>query len=154
MISAMQLIVCLVICLGAGWLGSVFTRPSLKPWYASLVKPAWTPPNWVFAPVWTLLYVLMGVAAWQVWREAGLASVAVGLFAVQLILNIIWSAIFFRLRSPGAALIENMCLWLAIAATTTAFARVVPLAALLMIPYLLWVSYAVALNGAIWRLNS
>ena len=150
----MRLIACLVICLGAGWLGSVFTRPSLKPWYESLRKPSWTPPNWLFAPVWTLLYVSMAVAAWLVWDRAGLASAAIGLFAAQLVLNIFWSAIFFRLRSPGAALIENICLWLAIAGTIAAFAHIVPLAALLMVPYLLWVSYAATLNGAIWRLNS
>lgn len=135
-------------------LGSVFTWPSLKPWYQELAKPRWTPPNWLFGPVWTTLFLAMAFAAWLVWRQTSLISVPMRLFLLQLLLNIAWSALFFHLRSPGAAFIEILVLWCAILMTAIAFGRIVPVAYWLMAPYLLWVAYAAALNFAIWRLNA
>ncbi len=149
----MRLTISIVVCLAVGWLGSLPTRPALASWYRALSKPAWTPPNWLFAPVWTALYVTMGVATWLVWRRSSLATVAMGLFLAQLLLNGIWSVLFFGFHQPGWAFLELSILWLAILLTTIAFGRTVPLAGWLMIPYLIWVSYAGALNFAIWRLN-
>jgi benzodiazapine receptor len=140
-------------CLAAGWLGSLPTRPAIPTWYAHLLKPQWTPPDWVFAPVWTALYLAMGVAAWLVWRRAGF-SFPLLLFLVQLALNVAWSGIFFGLRMPGAALVEVLLLWGAILATVLAFWPFSRAACVLMVLYLLWVTYAAALNAAIRRLNS
>jgi tryptophan-rich sensory protein len=149
-----QLIACIAICLAGGFVGSVWTTPALHPWYASLAKPVWTPPNWLFGPVWTAIYLMMAISAWLVWRRAGLASIAMLCFGIQFGLNIAWSGIFFRLRSPGAGFAEIVLLWLSIAATLFEFWRIVPVAGWLLVPYLIWVSYASALNFAIWRLNS
>ena len=154
--SALGLAVSLALSLGAGLVGGLATASSVKSWYPSLAKPAWTPPDWLFGPVWTLLYLMMGLAAWLVWRqaEAGRARRPLLLYALQLLLNTCWSLLFFGLRSPGLALLEILLLWLAIAATLWAFARVRGWAAALLAPYLAWVSFAVALNFAIWRMNS
>jgi|GEM_PF-228620 tryptophan-rich sensory protein len=124
-------------------------------WYPTLTKPAWTPPDWVFGPVWTLLYILMAVAAWLVWRKAGFAGarLALVLYFVQLALNAAWSGLFFGLRSPAAGLVDILLLWMVIAATLVAFARHSAVAAGLLVPYFVWVSYAAALNFAIWRMN-
>jgi len=150
----MRLTLCIAVCLGAGGLGSLLTRPALMTWYEGLSKPNWTPPNWLFAPVWTILYVAMGVAAWLVWRRSSLAAVPMQLFLLQLLLSVAWSAVFFRFRSPGWAFFEIVALWCAILLTAVAFGRTAPVAGWLMVPYLVWVSYATALNFAIWRLNS
>lgn len=149
------LAVFIVVCLGAGGVGSLFTTPALVGWYPSLLKPVWTPPNQVFAPVWSTLYLLMAVAAWLVWRQAGFGPARAGLvlFAVQLLLNTAWSFLFFGLRNPGAGVVGIVALWVAIALTTAAFARINVRAAWLMAPYLGWVTFATALNVAIWRLN-
>jgi translocator protein len=145
----------LAACFGAALFGNQFTEPAIPTWYASLDKPAWTPPNWLFGPVWTLLYISMAVAAWLVWRERGFggAPLPLGLFCLQLLLNAIWSFLFFGLRNPGLAFAEIVLLWLAILATTLSFRRVNRTAALLLVPYLLWVTYASALNFEIWRTN-
>ena len=139
----------------AAGIGSLATTPAIPGWYASLQKPAWTPPNWLFGPVWTLLYLSMAVAAWLVWRERGFqgARLALALFAAQLVLNTLWSILFFGLKSPGAALAGIACLWAAIFATMTTFWRVTHLAGWLFVPYLWWVTYAAFLNYAIWRRN-
>jgi translocator protein len=125
-------------------------------WYAALEQPSWAPPDWVFGPVWTALYFSMGLAAWLVWRRRGLDAPwgAHGIYAVQLVLNGMWSWIFFGLQRPGLAFAEILVLWLAIVATVVAFGRVRPLAGGLLLPYLAWVSFAAALNGTIWRLNA
>jgi benzodiazapine receptor len=149
----MRLALCILACLGAGWIGSLLTRPALASWYSRLSKPHWTPPNWLFAPVWTALYVTMAVAAWLVWRRSALTAVPMRLFLLQLLLNVAWSAVFFRLRSPGWAFMEMVALWCAILLTAIAFGKTAPIASWLMIPYLMWVSYAAALNFAVWRLN-
>ncbi|MHB8500615.1 MAG: TspO/MBR family protein [Candidatus Acidiferrales bacterium] len=150
----MRLILCILVCLGAAGIGSLLTTPALSPWYASLRKPSWTPPNWLFGPVWTILFLAMAIAAWLVWRKVGLTAAPVQLFLLQLLLNVAWSALFFRLRSPGLAFAEIVTLWFAILATSIGFWRAVPAAGWLLFPYLIWVSYATALNFSIWRLNA
>jgi tryptophan-rich sensory protein len=146
----------LAACLGVGQLGAWLTRPRIDTWYATLVKPAWTPPDLAFPIVWTALYVMMAVAAWFLWLRSrpGEARWPLVLFAVQLALNLLWSVLFFGLRSPGAALIGIAALITALAATILSFQRISTLAAWLLIPYLLWTCFAAALNFAIWRLNS
>ena len=137
-------------------LGGYWTSLGLGPWYDGLRKPPWTPPNRVFGPVWTALYASMAVAAWLVWRRRGThgSPSLWGSSALQLALNLAWTGLFFALRRPGLAFGEIVLLWAAILATLLAFGRVSRWAALLMAPYLAWVSYAAALNFAIWRLNS
>jgi tryptophan-rich sensory protein len=146
------LFVALAVTFGAAALGSLFTTPSIAGWYARLPKPSWTPPNWLFAPVWTALYASMAVAAWLVWRkEPGRARrTALVLFAVQLVLNVAWTGLFFAARLPGLAFVEICLLWLAILTTIGAFWRVSPICGAILVPYLAWVSFAAALNLAIW----
>ena len=134
-----------------GWLTSL----GMPDWYMSLRKPTWQPPSWLFGPVWTALYIAMAVAAWLVWKEAGFdgAAGALTLFFIQLALNLAWSGVFFALRAPGWALVEIVALWIAILATTALFFRHSTWAGALMVPYLLWVTFAAALNAAIVRLN-
>lgn len=138
--------------------GSAFTAMGLDPWYASLEKPALAPPNWVFAPVWTTLFALMGAALWLVWRRYGESDsravrLAIGLFVGQFALNLAWSAAFFGAQSTLAGLVVIVLLWLAILATTWAFSRVDWRAGALLVPYLAWVSFAGYLNYALWTLN-
>jgi len=143
------------ICFAVGASGSVFTASSVKTWYPRLLKPAGTPPAWVFGPVWSILYLMMAVAAWLVWRQRIHQHVwlALALFLAQLILNGVWSFVFFRLRRPGAALVEIIVLLAAIAVTAMRFAEFSPVASWLMTPYGAWVLYASYLNFGIWRLN-
>ncbi len=142
----------LAVCLSVGALAGLVTAPAVTEWYPTLVKPSWRPPNWLFAPVWTILYVMMAVAAWLVWK-AGNSRAALLLWAGQLLLNFAWSFLFFGARSPGLGLIDIVALWLAIAATLFAFSFKSRLAAALMLPYLCWVSFALALNASIFLLN-
>jgi tryptophan-rich sensory protein len=145
---------CMACFLAAG-LGSLLTMVSLESWYTGLAKPSWNPPPWVFGPVWTALYAMMAVAGWLVWRRHKTARrLALRWFAVQLALNVGWSAVFFGLQMPGLAFVEILALCFAIAATLTTFWQVSRPAGILLVPYLLWVSFAVALNLAIWRLNA
>jgi translocator protein len=136
-----------------GGIGSLFAPGA---WFQQLNKPAWNPPNWVFGPVWTLLYVLMGLAAWLVWDRYGFRGAARGaliLFGVHLLFNTAWSAIFFGLREPGWAFAEILVLWAMILALVTWFWRLHPVAGALLLPYLAWVSFAAVLNYSIWQLN-
>ena len=152
----LSLIAFLLVCQAAGGIGGLFTASSLGTWYAELRKPPYNPPNWVFGPVWTTLYVLMGIAAWLVWRRRGEGvDVRPGLvlFAVQIVLNALWSIIFFGLKSPGPAFAELVVLWGAIFATMLLFLRTSIAAGILLVPYLVWVSFAGVLNYAIWALN-
>lgn len=144
-----------MICLGTAGLGAAWTNLSVGDWYVTLNKPCWNPPKWLFGPVWTTLYIMMAVAAWLVWRKNGLAEawLPLLLFAVQLFLNAAWSALFFGMRNPAIAFADIVLLWIAILATIIAFGRVSNPAALLLFPYLAWVSFATALNWSIWRLN-
>lgn len=132
--------------------GGIF-RPGT--WYESLNKPSWRPPNWVFAPAWTVLYILIAVSGWMVWREAGFsgAGMALTIYGIQLLLNAGWSALFFGLKRMDWAFAEVVALWLSILATIIAFQPIEPLAALLLWPYLAWVSFAAFLNFTMWRLN-
>ncbi len=146
-----------VLCVGAGGVGGIATARSVKTWYPTLKKPPFNPPSGIFGPVWTLLYLMMSVSLWLTWRkksEDAQIDPALRLFALQLILNVLWSFIFFRLRSPRGAFVEIVILWVAIVLTIRAMAQVSRVAALLMLPYLLWVSFASVLNLAIWRLNA
>jgi benzodiazapine receptor len=145
-----------IVCGAVLLAGGAITAPAIPVWYATLAKPAFNPPPWVFSVVWPVLFLAMAVAGWLVWRRAGHVGQARGplaLFAIQLALNLLWSALFFGLEAPGAALIEIVFLWLAIAATLIAFWRIDRIAGLLFVPYLAWVSFAVVLTAAIWRLN-
>jgi translocator protein len=143
------------ICGGAAAVGSWFTASSVKTWYPRLIKPAGTPASWVFAPVWSALYLMIATAAWLVWLQRSAVHVVLPLtlFSIQLMLNAIWSFVFFRLRLPGAALVEIAFLLAAIALTAANFEPVSPPAFWLMIPYLAWITYATYLNAGIWRLN-
>lgn len=151
-----KLIVSLVVCEGAGGIGAVFTTPAIPNWYAGLRKPTFTPPNSVFGPVWITLYLLMGIAVFLVWKQGLNQSnvrIAFIVFWVQLVLNILWSVVFFGLRSPFGGMIIIIILWLAILATIILFFRVSAVAGGLLIPYIIWVSIAANLNIQIWRLN-
>ena len=145
-----------VACFCLAGLGQFFSDAEPGEWYRDLQKPAFTPPGWVFGPVWTVLYVCMGLAAWFVWRERVTAhvSVALTLFVLQLLLNAAWPPIFFGYRNPGLAFAEIVALWIAIVATVSSFFRISGPAGWLMVPYLVWVTFAAVLNGFIWRMNA
>ncbi|HSG28374.1 MAG TPA: TspO/MBR family protein [Candidatus Krumholzibacterium sp.] len=146
------LLLWLAASMAAGWIGSRFMPGE---WYDSLIKPEWNPPDAVFAPVWTALYITMGIAAWLVWREKGFseATTPLALFIIQLALNALWSYLFFGIHQPMLAFCEIMVLWLMILLTTVTFWKVSVTAGVLLLPYLLWVSFASALNFQLWRLN-
>lgn len=150
------LVAFLILCFAAAGIGGAVTTPKIPGWYATLAKPSWNPPNGVFGPVWSALYLGMAVAAWLVWRQGGLpgARLPLTLFGVQLLLNVLWSVIFFGLQNPSLAFGEVLILWAAIAATMVTFWRRSRVAGLLLAPYLAWVSFASALNFVIWRLNA
>ena len=150
------LVIFIVVCLGAGGLGAIATTPEIEGWYKTIAKPNWNPPDYVFGPVWTTLFILMAIAAWLVWTPAGFKAAAMPLmlFAVQFVLNVAWSWIFFGMHQPGWAFAEIVILWLAIVATTVAFFRCSKIAGWLLVPYLAWVSFAAVLNLAIWRMNA
>lgn len=147
--------VCLLACFAAGGLGSIFTGPAIGGWYAGLNKPSFNPPDWVFGPVWTFLYILMAVAAWMVWRRrtSQPVGVALWLFGAQLALNAAWPIVFFGLHRPLAAMIGLTLLWVVLALALMAFWRTRPTAGVLLLPYLAWVSFAWVLNAAIVALN-
>lgn len=149
------LIVSLFVCAIASGIGGYITAGSVTTWYRTLAKPFFNPPDWVFAPVWTTLFVMMAVAAWRVWRAQRWPSTkpALTLYAGQLALNVSWSALFFGARSPGAALIDVVILLAMVLLTARAFAEIDRVAAWLMMPYAAWVGFATLLNAAIWRLN-
>jgi benzodiazapine receptor len=146
----------IIVCQLAGFIGSIFTTPAIPRWYANINKPSFNPPNWVFAPVWTTLYLLMGIALFLVLRkgfnEKGI-KIAVAVFALQLVLNSLWSYLFFGLESPFAAFIEIIFLWASILISIILFFRMSWVAGALLIPYILWVSFASVLNFAIWQMN-
>ncbi len=144
----------LIICFTAAAIGGLFTATSVGSWYESLTKPSWNPPNWVFAPVWTTLYMMIAIAGWLIWRERGFkgARWPLMLFLTQLLLNVAWSGLFFGLQNPGLAFAEIVVLWLAILLTTISFFRIALLPGVLFLPYLLWVTFATVLNFEIWRL--
>jgi len=145
-----------IVVMGAGRLSSIATQERIPTWYAGLAKPSFNPPNWLFAPVWTLLFAMMAVAAWLVWRtdaEPRARQTALSAFWIQLALNVAWTLIFFGARDPGWASIEILLLLAAIAETIRRFFPISRPAAALLVPYLLWVSFATILSFSIWRLN-
>ena len=148
------LVVSLLIVFGIAALGGFLTNLSVSSWYPSLNKPSWTPTGATIGTIWTILYILMGIAAWIVWRSASeRRQLPLAIYAIQLLLNLGWSVLFFGLRSSGLALIEIGVLWLAILATSVAFWKVSKLAGVLMAPYLSWVTFAGVLNALIWNMN-
>jgi tryptophan-rich sensory protein len=151
-----KLIVSIVACQCAGLIGSIFTTPAIPTWYATLEKPPFTPPNWLFAPAWITLFLLMGIAAFLIWRQ-GLeqkeVKTALIIFLVQLVLNALWSVIFFGLQSPLYGMVVILALWVAILLTILRFFKLSTAAGALLLPYILWVSFAAVLNISIWILN-
>ena len=152
-----RILVVVVTCLAIGYFSGMVTRSAIITWYPTLVKPSFNPPNWIFAPVWSMLYIMMGVAAGLVWNridhEKEVFKNALIFFAVQLGLNALWSYLFFGLKNPMLAGVEIVILWLMIYETYTKFAKINSIAGYLLLPYLLWVSFAMVLNGSIWWLN-
>ncbi len=157
MSKTIKIIIAVVICLSVGYASGMATQSSIQTWYPTLTKPFFNPPNWIFAPVWTILYIMMGISAGLIWskkrQSPDLVKNALLLFSIQLILNAIWSFLFFGLNNTLLALIEILLLGLLILETIKKFKPIDALAAKLMIPYLLWVGFATILNGSIWWLN-
>jgi translocator protein len=153
--STVGLLVWIAICFAAAGLGSWATAAQIDTWYATLSKPSFNPPNWVFGPVWSLLFLLMAISAWQIWLPNGIAGARweLTIFAVQLVLNVLWSVLFFGCQMMLAALVEIVLLWLAILAMIILFARRKRWVGFLQVPYLCWVSFATVLNAALWWLN-
>lgn len=154
--DALKLVMSIAVCELAGVIGSFFTIPAIPTWYSGIIKPGFSPPNWVFAPVWTLLFLLMGISLYLVWSrglEKRGVRTALLLFGAQLALNMLWSFLFFGLRSPLYAFVGILALWAAIFAAILAFSRVSTAAALLLFPYMVWVSFAAILNLSIYLLN-
>ncbi len=153
--NALGLFAFLATCIAVASLGGAVTATSVDNWYQTLDKPAFTPPEWVFAPVWSSLYILMAIAAWRVWLQTGseLRRIGLILFAAQLGLNLFWSILFFGLHRIGFALFEIVTLVCTIIATTYLFWKIDRVAGALLTPYLIWVSYASVLNASLWHLN-
>ena len=151
-----KIVLVVVVCLTVGYFSGMETRESITTWYPTLIKPTFNPPNWIFGPVWTLLYIMMGIAAGLVWTkgyEEQTTKKALGFFAIQLGLNALWSYLFFGLHNPFLALIEIILLWLMILETYNLFKKINKTAGFLLLPYLAWVSFATILNASIWWLN-
>ncbi|MFH6992133.1 TspO/MBR family protein [Flavobacterium sp. FlaQc-48] len=152
-----KIIIALIVCLAVGYSASTVTRPSVETWYPTLIKPAFNPPNWIFMPVWTILYIFMAVAAGLVWDKIKgqneEVKKALGFFLIQLTLNAIWSYLFFGLKNPLLALIEIVLLWLFIYETYLKFIKINKIAGYLLVPYMAWVAFAGVLNASIWWLN-
>ena len=153
----MKILVMVVTCVAVGYFSGIITRQSVDTWFPLLEKPVFNPPAWIFAPVWTTLYIMMGIAAGIVWgkidHEKESVKKALLFFAIQLALNFLWSFLFFGMKNPLLALIEIVILWLMIYETYLKFRKIDSMAGYLFIPYLLWVSFAMVLNGSIWWLN-
>lgn len=152
-----RIAIVVIICLAVGYLSGMVTRASITTWYPTLVKPSFNPPNWIFAPVWTSLYVMMGVAAGLIWNQIttqkATVTKALQFFIIQLVLNALWSYLFFGLHNLMLATIEVVLLWLMIFETYSQFAKINKTASYLMLPYLAWVSFASVLTASIWWLN-
>lgn len=152
-----KIIIALIVCLAVGYSASTVTRPSVETWYPTIVKPVFNPPNWIFMPVWTLLYILMAIAAGLVWdkikEQTEEVKKALLFFIIQLTLNAIWSYLFFGLKNPLLALVEIALLWLMIYETYLKFIKINKIAGYLLIPYMAWVAFAGILNASIWWLN-
>lgn len=155
--SFIHLILCIALCQAVGGLGAIFTTPEINGWYATLQKPSFNPPNWIFAPVWTTLFILMGISLWLTLKSDPnhpQRKIALTWFGIQLALNLIWSLLFFKLHSPIAALVEVVFLWASILFWILKTYPVSKIGALINIPYLTWVSFASLLNFWLWKLNA
>jgi benzodiazapine receptor len=155
--NLLKLIFSILICQAAGIIGSFFTTSSISSWYSTINKPSFNPPNWIFGPVWISLYIMMGISLYLVWQKSGLQGIsikkAIIFFGIQLALNSLWSIIFFGAHSPMAAFFEIIVLWVFILLTLLEFQKISSPAGWLLVPYLLWVTFASILNFSIWRLN-
>lgn len=153
--NKIRLVVSVLLSVALGSLGGLFTLSEIPVWYAGLQKPSFNPPNWIFGPVWTVLYFLMGVSFYLVWKEnkSSERNRAMGWFGVQFLLNFCWSMIFFHFHQTGWAMVEIIFMWVAILITLLQFGKISSLAAWLLVPYISWVSFASVLNYAIWQLN-
>ncbi|HTL09520.1 MAG TPA: TspO/MBR family protein [Chitinophagaceae bacterium] len=157
MSNTVKLVISIAATVGIGLLGGIFTGPEIQTWFVHLQKPSWNPPNWLFAPVWSTLYLLMGIAFYLIWKSPGAGDGkrwAMIIFIVQFALNFFWSFIFFREHQMGWAFVEIIVLWIAILCTIIAFSRINKTAAWLLVPYISWVSFAAILNYTIWQLNA
>jgi translocator protein len=156
MSNIFKLVISIAIPVAVGSISGFFTISGVESWYQTIVKPSWNPPNWIFGPVWTTLYIMMGVALYLVWKSDSsgmLKKTAIALFSVQLVLNFFWSFIFFNQHQVSWALVEIIAMWIFILLTIFAFANVSKTAAWLLVPYIAWVSFATILNYTIWQLN-
>lgn len=154
--TLLKLIGSIIVCQVVGIIGALFTSPAIKGWYSNLNKPSFNPPNWIFGPVWTALYLLMGISLFLVWKKYNGDSnikIALTIFFFQLVLNTLWSIMFFGLRNPMAGFIVIVVLWIAILLTIISFYKYSITASMLLIPYILWVSFATVLNYYLWKLN-
>ncbi len=154
--NTLKLIIAIAIPLIVGGTSGFFTATGVESWYQTIARPTWNPPGWIFGPVWTTLYVMMGISLFLVWKEdtsVELKKIGIALFAVQLVLNFFWSFIFFNQHQIGWALVEIAAMWVFILLTIFAFAQVNKAAAWLLVPYISWVSFATILNYTIWQLN-
>ena len=151
--KAIKLIISILLSLSAGAIGSIFTSSSIPTWYSTLNKPVFNPPNYLFGPVWTVLYILMGISLYLIWTNKKKNKTALTIFGIQLFLNTLWSIIFFGLKNIPAAFIEIILLWAAILYTITVFYKINKNAAYILIPYLAWVSFAAILNFYLLILN-
>jgi len=153
----LKILIFVATCIAVGYLSGMATQSSIKTWFPTLIKPSFNPPNWLFAPVWSMLYIMMGIAAGLVWNRIDQENEAVHkallFFVIQLVLNATWSLLFFGLRNPLLAFIEIILLWLVIYETYIKFGKIDRIAGYLFVPYILWVSFATVLNGSIWWLN-
>jgi translocator protein len=153
-----RILVMVVTCLGIGFLSGQVTKDAILTWYVTIEKPNFNPPNWIFAPVWSVLFVMMGVAGGLIWHQIDanreVVKKALVFFGIQLFLNALWSYLFFGLQNPMLALVEIILLWLMIYETYAKFVKIDKVAGYLLLPYLAWVSFAAVLNGSIWWLNS
>lgn len=154
--ASVKLIISILACLAVGGISGYVTASEIPGWYATLQKPSFNPPNWLFGPVWTLLYIMMGIAFWLVWKSdaSDLKQKAMLLFALQLTLNFFWSILFFSFHQTGWAMVEIALLWVFILLCIVSFYPISAIAAYLLVPYLCWVSFASLLNFYIWKLNS
>lgn len=151
-----RLVISIILPLLAGLIGSFFTMPAIEIWYKELIKPSFGPPDWIFGPTWSILYILMGIALYLVWQsnvEKKKKKIAITFFAIQLVLNSLWSILFFGFKRPEISLMEIFVLWLAILINLILFRKIKKSAGWLLFPYLLWVSFAAVLNFSIWQLN-
>ena len=151
--NALKFLISIIICEAVGALGAIFTTPEIGGWYKTLRKPIINPPNWIFGPVWTVLFVLMGISLYIIWAKGGKNIKAVSVFGLQLALNLFWSILFFYFKSPGMAFVEIIFLWLAILWTIVEFYKLSRTAAFILLPYIIWVSFAALLNYSILMLN-